>query len=127
SETTKPVIYEDESVIVFDKPCGVLTHSKGSFLEEYTVADAVLPKMTTPESSNRPGIVHRLDRDTSGVLIAAKDTVTKRHLQKQFQDRKAKKTYLAVVEGHPRRSEATIDIPLGRNPGRPQTFQADLA
>jgi RluA family pseudouridine synthase len=75
--------------------------------------------------SLRPGIVHRLDRDTSGIIIAAKHEAAKSHLQKQFQDRKAKKTYIAIVRGVPKQSEAFIDLPLSRNPKRPSSFRVD--
>jgi 23S rRNA pseudouridine1911/1915/1917 synthase len=88
-------------------------------VEEFTVADFVRARMSEPEDTNRPGIVHRLDRDTSGILIAAKDSETKRLLQKQFQDRKAHKTYLAVVSGEPKQHTATLDLPIERNPKRP--------
>ena len=120
-----PVIYEDDRVLVIDKPVGVLTHAKGEISEELTVADFVRPRMSEVDETNRPGIVHRLDRQTSGVLIAAKDLVAKKHLQKQFQDRKAKKTYAALVEGSPKLNEANIELPIGRNPRTPSQFKVD--
>lgn len=120
-----PVIYEDNHVLVINKPTGILTHAKGEALEEFTVADFVRQKMTEVEQGNRPGIVHRLDRTTSGVLIAAKDLATKQYLQKQFQDRKTKKSYIAVVNGFPKNSEAKIDLPISRNPKQPSSFRVD--
>jgi 23S rRNA pseudouridine1911/1915/1917 synthase len=67
-----PVIYEDEDVIVIDKPAGILTHSKGALNLEATVASFIKPKLTDNTlSTNRAGIVHRLDRPTSGVIITA--------------------------------------------------------
>lgn len=120
---TLPVIYEDENVIIMDKPSGVLTHAKGEQSEEFSVAEFVRPKTTDGVDTNRPGIVHRLDRETSGVIIAAKNTEAKRHLQKQFQDRKAKKTYLAIVRGTPKHPEANIDLPIERNPKEPSKFR----
>jgi len=120
-----PIIYEDDHVLVLNKPTGMLTHAKGELLDEFTLADFVLPRMTEPETTNRPGIVHRLDRDTSGVIIAAKDAHTKHLLQKQFQDRKAKKTYYALVWGTPKLAEALIDLPISRNPKLPSTFRID--
>lgn len=120
-----PVIYEDDHVIVIDKPEGIITHAKGALTEEFSVAEFVRPHMNEPEETNRPGIVHRLDRATSGVIICAKDSETKRLLQKQFQDRKAHKTYLAVVRGTPRLPEAKIDLPIGRNPKKPSSFRVD--
>jgi 23S rRNA pseudouridine1911/1915/1917 synthase len=122
---TLPVVYEDDHVIVINKPSGVLTHAKGELSEEFTVADFVRGLMTEPDDTNRPGIVHRLDRETSGIIIAAKDSETKHHLQKQFQDRKAKKTYIAVVRGMPKHPEANIDLPIGRNPKLPSSFRVD--
>lgn len=118
-----PVIYEDDNVLVVNKPVGVLTHAKGVVSDEFTVADFARRHMTEPEDSNRPGIVHRLDRGTSGVLITAKNADAKRHLQKQFQDRKAKKEYIAIVSGHPKHPEARIDLPIERNPKAPASFR----
>lgn len=118
-----PVIYEDADVVVINKPSGVLTHSKGAVNEEFTVADFVRSKMTEPEDTNRPGIVHRLDRATSGVIIAAKHPAAKHHLQKQFQDRKAKKEYIAITRGIPKHLKATIDLPIERNPKEPSKFR----
>ena len=120
------VIFEDEDVLVMNKPSGTLSHAKGLTPEEFTVADFVRRHMhEADDESNRPGIVHRLDRDTSGIIIAAKDEAAKKHLQRQFQDRKAKKTYIAVVNGTPKQSEAFIDLPLARNPKRPSSFRVD--
>lgn len=123
SKYTLPIIYEDEHVIVINKPAGVLTHAKGEVSEEFTVADFVRPRMKEPDSTNRPGIVHRLDRDTSGVIVCTKDATTKTLIQKQFQDRKAHKTYLAVVRGTPKQHSATLDLPLERNPKKPSTHR----
>lgn len=123
SGKTLPVVYEDDHVIVLNKPAGVLTHAKGAVADEFTVADFVRPRLTEEDPSNRPGIVHRLDRDTSGIMICAKDTATRSLLQKQFQDRKAHKTYLAVLRGVPEESRATIDLPIERNPKEPSTFR----
>lgn len=114
-----PVVYEDEYVVVFNKPAGILTHSKGAVNEEFTVADYMRPLQKDGDDTNRPGIVHRLDRDTSGIIITAKDRETKGQLQKQFQDRKAKKTYLAVVVGRPKLDEARLNLPIERNPKKP--------
>lgn len=120
-----PIIYEDDDVLVLDKPSGMLTHAKGTFIEEATVADFIRPRTTDGLGTNRPGIVHRLDRDTSGVLIAAKHNVAKRWLQKQFSERKAKKSYIALVAGEPKERHAIIDLPIGRDPKKPQLFRVD--
>lgn len=123
SEHTLPIIFENDDVIVINKPSGVLTHSKGAVNEEFTVADFMRERMTEPEDTNRPGIVHRLDRATSGVIIAAKNSAAKHHLQKQFQDRKAKKEYIAITRGIPKHPKAAIDIPIERNPKEPSKFR----
>lgn len=122
-EHTLPIVYEDDHVVVINKPAGVLTHAKGAASDEFNVAEFMRPRMAETDNSNRPGIVHRLDRMTSGIIICAKDSETKRLLQKQFQDRKAHKTYLAVVEGVPKLDEATIDLPIERNPKKPSSFR----
>lgn len=119
------VLYEDDDVLVMNKPSGTLSHAKGLTPEEFTVADFVRRHMHAADDSIRPGIVHRLDRDTSGIIIAAKHDEAKSFLQTQFQSRKAKKTYLAVLGGTPVQSRAKIDIPLARNPKRPSTFRID--
>jgi 23S rRNA pseudouridine1911/1915/1917 synthase len=118
-----PVIYEDDDVIVINKPSGVLTHAKGAESHEFTVAEFVRPRTTDGLDTNRPGIVHRLDRGTSGVIIAAKNNEAKRWLQGQFSKRNVKKTYLALVEGHLRQPEAILRLPIERNPKKPQTFR----
>lgn len=119
-----PIIYEDSDVIVMNKPAGVLTHSKGALNTEATVASFIKPMLNEESmTDNRAGIVHRLDRATSGVIIAAKNVESVKWLQKQFSTRKAKKMYLAIVEGVPNPPEAIIDAPIERNPKRPQTFR----
>lgn len=122
-----PIIYEDDNVIVVNKPEGVLTHSKGALNEEATVASFIKSKVSGFANSNRAGIVHRLDRATSGILIAAKNPGILSFLQKQFSSRKVKKTYIAIIEGTPETAEALIDIAIARNPRRPQTFRASSA
>ena len=93
--------------------------------EEFTVADFFRTKSTYHADTSRPGIIHRLDRATSGVMIGAKDDKTASLLVKQFQNRKVKKTYYAVVEGVPKELKATIQLPIGRNPSKPSTFRVD--
>jgi 23S rRNA pseudouridine1911/1915/1917 synthase len=123
-----PIIYEDENVVVLNKPTGVLTHSKGALNLEGTVASFISNKINDSQlKGNRAGIVHRLDRGTSGVIITAKNANTQGYLQKQFSTRKVKKTYLAVTTGVIEPPEAIIDVPIGRNPKRPQTFMASAS
>ncbi len=106
------VIYEDENVLVVNKPAGLLSMAKGEYCPEKTLADYGL-------------IVHRLDRDTSGVMVLAKNEETQKFLKKQFQDRKTHKTYFAVVSGRPRLDAARIDLPIARDLKRPTTFRVD--
>jgi len=127
SKDTLPIIYMDDEVIVIDKPCGVLSHSKGELNDEFTVADFFKRYSTYNIDTNRPGIVHRLDRDTSGVMIGARNPEAATYLQKQFSDRKAKKTYIAIVKGAPKLNKANIDLPIGRNPSDPSTFKVDAS
>lgn len=107
-----PIIYEDDRVLVVNKPTGLLSMAKGEYCPEATLEDYGL-------------LVHRLDRDTSGVVILAKDPTTQKMLRKQFQDRKTHKTYTALVEGAPKLPEAMINLPISRNLKRPTTFQVD--
>ena len=126
AEIDIPIIHEDDNVIVLNKPAGVLTHSKGAFNEEGTVASFIAPKIDEElRTSGRGGIVHRLDRDTSGVIICAKNTATQTLLQKQFADRKTKKIYIAIAEGLIEDDVAILKWPIGRNPKKPQTFRVD--
>jgi 23S rRNA pseudouridine1911/1915/1917 synthase len=117
-----PVLYEDEDCVVINKPLGVLSHSKGAFNPEATVA-TWLSSRVKGLSGERAGIVHRLDRATSGVMIAAKTPEALSWLQKQFSTRKVKKVYAAVVGGNLKTEQAIIDMPIERNPKRPQTFR----
>lgn len=123
-----PVLYEDSDVLVINKPAGLLTHSKGALNLEASVASFIADKISDKTlAGNRAGIVHRLDRDTSGVIITAKTKAAQDWLQAQFSNRKAKKTYLAIVHGAPNPVEALIDAPIARNPRRPQTFYINPA
>lgn len=125
SKNELPIIYIDDNVIVVNKPAGVLTHAKGVLNDEFTVADFFKRYTDFGLDTNRPGIVHRLDRDTSGVIIGARNTETAKLLQKQFADRKTKKTYFAILAGHPKLDKAIIDLPIDRDPKSPSTFRVD--
>lgn len=106
------IIYEDENVLVLNKPAGLLSMAKGEYCPEKTLEAYGL-------------LVHRLDRDTSGVVILAKSPEVQTFLKKQFQDRKTHKTYYAVVSGRPKLDEARVDLPLARDLKRPTTFRVD--
>ena len=118
------ILYEDEDVVVINKPSGMLTHAKGGIVDEQTVADTA-KRYVSGLDGERAGIVHRLDRDTSGVLIIARNEKSMKHLQQQFAGRSVAKTYIAVVDGTPKLPEAMIDLPIGRNPTKPSTFRVD--
>lgn len=126
-----PVLYEDDDCVVINKPIGLLTHSKGAFNPEASVAtwlhnrieDKTLIEADAYQPNHRAGIVHRLDRATSGVMIAAKTTKALIWLQRQFSQRKVKKTYIAIVSGHLKQPEAVVDMPIERNPKAPATFR----
>lgn len=123
------VLYEDNDCVVINKPVGLLTHSKGAFNPEPTVATWLRSHcarlgLTQGDSQNaRAGIVHRLDRATSGVMICAKTPEALSWLQKQFAQRRTKKTYFAIVRGSLNPTEAVIDMPIERNPKAPATFR----
>ena len=120
-----PILYEDDDVLVVNKPSGLLTHAKGGLSDEPTVAEIIRPKTSFATDTDRPGIVHRLDRDTSGLLIIAKNPESAAHLQRQFAERTAKKTYVAITDGKPKLNAAKIDLPIGRNPSALSTFRID--
>ena len=120
-----PIIYQDDNVVVIDKPAGMLTHSKGELNDEFTVAEFFRKFTDNASGTNRPGIVHRLDRDTSGVLIGAKNDEAADKLKKQFAQRTVAKTYIAILQGVPKMLEARVDVPIGRNPAAPGSFRVD--
>tara|TARA_B100000508_G_scaffold60333_2_gene47492 strand:+ start:42386 stop:43102 length:717 start_codon:yes stop_codon:yes gene_type:complete len=120
------IIYEDNDVVVINKPAGILVHTDGIskdetvsdwMLESYPESKDVGEAMTLKngEEITRPGVVHRLDRDTSGVLILAKTAAAHVHLKEQFQNREVKKGYLAFVYGVPKNKSGVIDAPIGRS------------
>ncbi len=117
-----PIIYEDDDSIVIEKPAGLLTHSKGPYNPEPTVATFIADKINNMDG-NRAGIVHRLDRATSGVMICAKTPEAMSWLQKQFSTRRVKKTYTAIIEGQLDPAAAIIDMPIERHPARPKIFR----
>ncbi|OLC29798.1 MAG: hypothetical protein AUH31_06005 [Armatimonadetes bacterium 13_1_40CM_64_14] len=112
------VIFEDDELLVVNKPPGLVVHP-GAGRPGGTLANAVLarvPQMAGVGSALRPGIVHRLDKDTSGLLMVAKTPRAYRALQSQVAARTVSRTYLALVDGVLARDEGTIDAPIGRHP-----------
>lgn len=129
STHTKPegveVIYEDDNILVINKPAGLLTHAKGELIEEPVAADLIRDETSYKADTNRPGIIHRLDRDTSGILVMVKNETSASYISKQFTDRTVKKVYHAVVTGQPKQDSALIDLPINRNPSKPGSFRVD--
>ncbi len=121
------LLYEDQDVLVINKPAGIPVHADGRNETQSTVADWVLtqfPKMKgvgePMELSNgmmidRPGIVHRIDRDTSGVLVLARHQESFAFLKKQFQSREIKKKYLGFVYGSMNTKEGIVNLPIGKS------------
>ncbi|RME43062.1 MAG: RluA family pseudouridine synthase, partial [Caldilineae bacterium] len=117
------ILFEDEAILVLNKPAGQVVHPAAGHAQD-TLVNALLhhcPALAAlhPE---RPGIVHRLDRDTSGVMVVAKTKEALRHLQGQFKARKVEKVYRALVYGVPASPVGIIDVPLGRDPRHRQRF-----
>lgn len=111
------LLYEDEHIMVIDKPAGMVVHpgagnSRGTLVSALLYHARNLPERT--DSSLRPGIVHRLDKDTSGVMVVAKSDKAMRSLSAQFKERSVNKTYLAVVTGNVEMDNGMIDAPLAR-------------
>ncbi|MBI3997946.1 MAG: RluA family pseudouridine synthase [Armatimonadetes bacterium] len=122
------VVHEDEDVLVINKPAGLTVHP-GAGRPSGTLVHAVLahcPDLPGIGGEQRPGIVHRLDKDTSGLLVVAKTEAALRHLQAEIQSRRARRDYLALVHGRVAREEGIIDAPIGRDP-RHRTRMAVVA
>jgi len=119
-----PVIYQDDSVVVIDKPAGILSHSKGRDNQEQTV-ETMIHSLLTDNDYDRAGIVHRLDRATSGVMICAKTKDSYKWLQSQFSQRKVIKVYYAIVSGHFDIKSAVIDLPIMRDQKNKSRFKVD--
>jgi 23S rRNA pseudouridine1911/1915/1917 synthase len=112
------ILYEDDDFLAVNKPPGMVVHPAPGH-SEGTLVNAVLgycPDLEGVGGERRPGIVHRLDRDTSGVIVVAKNDRALRHLQRQFKRRTVQKRYLALVDGHIQPPQAVIDAPIGRDP-----------
>jgi len=111
------VVYEDADIAVIDKPAGMVVHPAAGHADG-TLVNALLYRY--PEvalnGSNRPGIVHRLDKDTSGLIVIARTPVGQRLLLEQWADGSVQKGYKALVYGQIEENEATIDAPIGRDP-----------
>jgi 23S rRNA pseudouridine1911/1915/1917 synthase len=112
------IYFEDADLAVIEKPAGMVVHP-GSGTKTGTVAHALLfhfQNLSTAGGEGRPGIVHRLDKNTSGLLIVAKNNTAHARLSKAFHDREIQKTYIALVHGKPSRDEGKIELSVGRHP-----------
>lgn len=112
------IIFENDELIVVNKPAGMVVHPAAGHAGG-TLVNAVLghePDMEGIGGEERPGLVHRLDKDTSGLIVLAKNERAHRWLQDQFRDRKVEKTYLALVDGKPPTPAGRVEAPIGRDP-----------
>ncbi|MGD2142862.1 MAG: RluA family pseudouridine synthase [Anaerolineae bacterium] len=120
------IVYEDEHLLVVDKPAGMVVHPAPGH-PSGTLVNALLahsPPIAEVGRRDRVGIVHRLDKETSGVLVVGKEEVALRALQEQFRNRQVKKTYLALARGTVEPSEGIIEVPIGRHPADRQRMTA---
>lgn len=109
------IIYEDNNLIAVEKEAGLLTYAPIHRKEkEETLLDLVWPHLSFTEKEERNGVVHRLDRDTSGVILFAKNEEYEELLKKAFKERRVEKKYIALLAGKLESEEGTIEIPLGR-------------
>lgn len=112
------ILYEDEYLVVVNKPQGMVVHPAAGHLSG-TLVNALLSKCSSLSTINgviRPGIVHRIDKDTSGVLVVAKNDMAHISLAEQIKNHTVNRIYVAIVEGRIKDDEGTIDLPIGRNP-----------
>jgi 23S rRNA pseudouridine1911/1915/1917 synthase len=113
------IVYEDENLIVINKPAGMVVHP-GAGVHSGTLVNALLHHCRGSLSSIggviRPGIVHRLDKDTSGLIVVAKNDNAHQKLAAQLKEKTARRTYIALVEGQPKEAEGTVNAPIGRHP-----------
>jgi 23S rRNA pseudouridine1911/1915/1917 synthase len=119
------VVFEDKDLAVINKPAGMMVHAGAGSTDDArnrgTLVNALLyrfRKLSSTGGDLRPGIVHRLDKDTSGLIVVAKNDRTHQELAALFSERKIKKTYVALVEGKVERARGTVDAPLSRDPMR---------
>ena len=112
------ILYEDDTLLIINKPAGLVVHPAPGH-PEGTLVNAILahcPTLPGIGGVQRPGIVHRLDKDTTGAIAIAKTDLAQQHLQAQLKAKTARREYLGVVYGAPRSESGTIDLPIGRHP-----------
>ncbi|MCB9135017.1 MAG: RluA family pseudouridine synthase [Anaerolineales bacterium] len=111
------IIFENNDVIIVNKPAGMVVHPAAGH-GSGTLVNAALahaPEMEGIGGEHRPGVVHRLDKNTSGLILMAKNDLAQRFLQEQFRKRATKKVYLALVDGHPPTPAGRVEAPIGRD------------
>ena len=118
SELSLDIVFEDDDIAIIDKPAGIVVNIGSGHLTD-TIANAAVTRWTKISSvgdTDRPGIVHRLDRDTSGLLIIALNPTAYNNLTLMIKKHEIERIYTALVHGHPKSSNGTIDAPIGRDP-----------
>jgi 23S rRNA pseudouridine1911/1915/1917 synthase len=118
------IAYEDEHLLVVDKPAGVVVHPAPGH-RAGTLVHGLLELGAEGGEEDRPGIVHRLDRDTSGLLVVARSDEAYERLKQQVAERELKRTYLALVRGRPRSQRGRIEAPIGRDRNDPMRHSLD--
>ena len=121
------ILFEDDDLLVLNKPAGLVVHP-GAGNQTHTLVNALLhhcPNLSGVGGKQRPGIVHRLDKDTTGCLVVAKNDLAHQVLARQFAEREVTKIYLAIVSGTPRRPRGTIEAAIGRHPIQRKKMQVD--
>ncbi len=114
------IIFENKDVMIVNKPAGMVVHPAAGH-DRGTLVHAALahsPEMMSIGGEERPGVVHRLDKNTSGLILLAKNDLSHRWLQDQFRTRKVIKIYLALVDGHPPTPSGRVETPIGRSPNQ---------
>jgi 23S rRNA pseudouridine1911/1915/1917 synthase len=119
------IVWEDEHLLVIDKPAGLVVHPGAGHASD-TLVDALGSKLGGGEPERR-GIVHRLDRDTSGLMVVARDEESHKRLSALVRKRALERTYLALVQGRPRSRTGRIEAPIGRDRGEPTRMSLDSA
>lgn len=129
SDIDLPILFEDEHLVAFDKPAGLPTHAQRPD-DPNSVASVMVAKYgrdlpRAPGDELRPGIIHRLDADTTGVIVCARTQPAFDNLKAQFRERGVHKTYLAIVLGVPHERTFSVTAPLERDPQRPQAVRVN--
>jgi 23S rRNA pseudouridine1911/1915/1917 synthase len=122
------ILFEDDDLLVLNKAPGLVVHP-GAGNQTHTLVNALLhhcASLSGIGGKQRPGIVHRLDKETSGCLVVAKNDAAHSALARQFAEREVNKTYLALVAGIPKRSRGIIEVPIGRHPVHRKKMHVDL-